>query len=132
VTLSAPHDIGVSISMNLKTITLIFSFILSGSAYGCVVPKIIENGSVSITPDKDISSGIYHIRVPGKYKGSQIEFLILSASDGSNEITMPVSIKSKNGVTGSYFYMSSQWVNIRVSASYEGILCTSLIAKLSM
>lgn len=118
--------------MNLKIITLIFSFILSGSAYGCVVPRIIENSSISITPDNDINSGMYHIRAPGKYKGSQIEFMILSASDGNNEITMPLSIKSKNGVTGSYFYMSSQWVNISVSVNYKGMQCTSLVAKLSM
>jgi hypothetical protein len=118
--------------MNLKIITLILALILSGSTYGCAVPKVIEDGSVSIAPDKDISSGMYHIRVPGEYKGSQIEFLILSASDGTNEISMPLSIKSKNGVTGSHFYISSQWVNIRVSANYKGMQCTSLVAKLSM
>lgn len=118
--------------MKLKVIVLILAIFLPGLAYSCAVPKIIEDGSVSIVPDEDVSSGMYHVRVPAEYKGSQIEFLILSASDGSNEISMPLSIKSKNSVTGSHFYMSSQWVNIRVSANYKGMQCTSLVAKLSM
>ncbi|GAB2895327.1 hypothetical protein ACCI51_04080 [Microbulbifer echini] len=118
--------------MKLKVIALILATFLPGLAYSCAVPKIIEDGSVSIVPDEDVSSGMHHVRVPGEYKGAPIEFLILSASDGSNEISMPLSIKSKGGVTGSHFYMSSKWVNIRVSANYKGMQCSELIARLSM
>ncbi|MBV1928533.1 MAG: hypothetical protein KUG81_03370 [Gammaproteobacteria bacterium] len=118
--------------MKLKFIYIILALVLPSFTYGCAVPNIIEDGSVTITPDKDSSSGMYHVRVPGIYKGAQIEFLVLSVSNGSNEISLPLSIKSKGDVTGSHFYMSSQWVNIRISASYKDMQCTELVAKLSM
>jgi hypothetical protein len=91
---------------------------------------------VKIIPDEDKASGMYHIRVPGEYKGKAIEFLILSASvksgDELHEISTSLIIKSKNGVTGSHFHMSSRWANIRISANYEDMPCTELVANLGM
>ena len=79
--------------MNLKVITLILAFFIPSFAHSCAVPKIIEDGSVTIAPDEDASSGMYHVRVPGEYKGASIEFLILSASSGDKELSVPLSIK---------------------------------------
>ena len=118
--------------MKLKIITLIFALVLPSFVYACVVPNIIEDGSVTIAPDDDLSSGIYHVRVPEEYKGAKIEFLILSVSKGNDEISLPLSIKTKGGITGSHFHITSQWANIRVSANYKGMQCTELVASLSM
>lgn len=122
--------------MTLKIITLVLALVFSGSVYSCTVSKIIEDGSVKIYPDQDVESGMYHIRVPAEYKGSKLEFLILFVSiksgEETHELSLPLSVKSKNGVTGSHFYISSRWINIRVSANYEGKPCVELIAKLSM
>lgn len=116
----------------LRNLALIITLVSPVSVLACVVPNIIEDGSVTITPDEDADSGMYHVRIPGEYKGAPLEFLILTASSGDNEVSVPLSIKSKDGMFGSHFYLSSSWVNIRVSASYEGMLCTDLVAKLSM
>jgi hypothetical protein len=109
------------IPMNLKVFVLIFALALPSFTHACVVPNIIRDGGVIITRDEDASSGMYHVRVPAEYKGARIKFLILSASKGDDEISLPLSIKSKDGITGSYFYLSSHWVDIRVSANYKGM-----------
>ena len=116
----------------LRNLALIITLLSPVSVLACVVPHIIENAGVEINPDEDTDSGMYHVRAPGEYKGAPLEFLILTASSGDNEISVPLSIKSKDGVFGSHFHLSSSWVNIRVSASYEGMRCTDLVAKLSM
>lgn len=116
---------------NILLAILIIVFIQS-NVYGCIRTVEIEDGSVTIEPDDDPSSGMYHVRAPAEYEGASLNFLILSAHDGKNEISVPLSIRSKAGVTGSHFHMSSKWVNVRVAASYEGKKCSELIAKLSM
>ena len=123
----------IALNMIPRITLIILIIIASNFAYSCSVHNFIEDGSIKITPDKDKNSGMYHVRVPYKYNGNKIELLILSASmksgDEKNNISVPLSIKSKDGVTGSYFYMSSQWANIRISANYEHSPCTELVAN---
>lgn len=118
--------------MNLRVVALMLAFFLPGYTSACVVPNIIEDGSVTITQDKDSVPSNYQVEVPEEYNGAPIEYLILTASKGSDEITVPLFISSKDGATGSRFRMSSQWVNIRVSAHYQGLQCTELVSTLSM
>ena len=118
--------------MSMKLFSFVSLLFLADYAFGCVTPNIIEDGTVTIMLDKDTSSGIYHVRVPEEYKGAPIKSLILSAHSGDNEISLPLSIKSNSKATGSFFYMSSQWLNVRVTASYKGIDGTELIATLDL
>lgn len=114
---------------------LVFTLLTLGiqaEAISCITPHEIYDGSVTIKLDDDPSSGIYHVRAPKEYEGKPIEYLVLSAKSEGNEIAVPLAIKSKNGKTGSYFYLSAKWLNVRVSANYEGSRCLSLVANLSM
>ena len=56
----------------------------------------------------------------------------MKGSDSDKEISLPLAIKTKGGLTGSYFYMSANWLNIRVAANYGEDLCIKLVAKLGM
>ena len=119
--------------MNMRNLLIaIYLITFQLSAIACTYIKEIDDGSVTIKIDDDPSSGIYHVRVPPTHKGKPIEYLVLSANDEKNEIAVPLAIKNKNGETGSYFYLPSKWVNVTVSANYEGSRCYSLVAKLNM
>lgn len=114
---------------------LIFSLFLLLAWVGasaCVTIHEINDGSVTIKLDDDPSSGMYHVRVPPEHEGKPIEYLVLSATTESNEIAVPLALKSKDGITGSYFYLSSKWLSVRVLANYEGSKCSSLVAELNM
>jgi hypothetical protein len=56
----------------------------------------------------------------------------MKGSEGGKEISLPLAIKTKGELTGSYFHMPTNWLNVRVAANYGEGLCTELVAKLSM
>lgn len=106
----------------------------SGYLYAedCLNAKPLESSEVQIYPDSDKNSGMYHIRVPEKYKNLELKLLVLTAADGTKEISMPLAIKSKGSQTGSYFHMSPNWLKVLVTASYGNNLCLSLVSKSNM
>ena len=122
--------------MKIKILLIILIACQSTFASECEQRVSISSEEVSITPDKDRSSGMYHIRVPREFQGNELKLLILSAESTEGKehlvISMPLAIKYKGNLTGSYFHMSSNWLKVRVAASYGKNLCTELVATLSM
>lgn len=122
--------------MKLIALAILIVFCSAIHANDCVEPTSIESEVVTIWPDADPSSGMYHVRAPQTLNGMELRLLVLSAtmkgSDSDKEISLPLAIKTKGGLTGSYFYMSANWLNIRVAANYGEDLCIKLVAKLGM
>jgi len=122
--------------MNLIAHLILIVFSSAIYASDCAEPSSTESGAVTIRPDADPTSGMYHVRAPQKLNGMELRLLVLSAtmkdSKNGKEISLPLSIKTKGELTGSYFHMPTNWLNIRVAASYGEDLCTELVAKLSM
>ena len=119
--------------MPMKIIaSAVLSLTISGGVYACITHNEIDDGSVTIKEDEEPGSGIYRITAPSEWKGRFIDHLVLSATNGENDIRLPLAIEKENGVTVSYFYLPKKWLNISVSATYEGNRCSSLVAKLSM
>ena len=124
--------------MPMKLIILVFLTVLYSGAYAeeCVEPTSQESEAVTIAPDPDSASGMYHVRAPREFKGMELKLLVLSATmngtEEGKEISLPLAIKTKGELTGSYFHMPTNWLNIRVAANYGKDLCTELVAKLSM
>ena len=75
---------------------------------------------------------MYHVRAPKIYNGMPLKLLTLTAqlkdNNGTHEIALPLAIKTKGSLTGSFFSMSSDWLSIRVAANYGENLCTELVA----
>lgn len=124
--------------MPMKLIILVFLTVFCSTAYAeeCVEPTSQESEAVTIAPDPDPASGMYHVRAPREFKGMRLNLLVLSATmsgtEGRKEISLPLAIKTKGQLTGSYFYMPTDWLNIRVAANYGKDLCTELVAHFSM
>lgn len=124
--------------MPMKLITFIFlsMFCSVVSAEDCLEPFSQQHEAVTITPDSDPASGMYHVRVPREFDGMELRLLILSATmkeaKERKEISLPLAIKTRGELTGSFFYMSSNWLNVRVAAKYGEGLCTELVAEFSM
>jgi hypothetical protein len=124
--------------MPMKLIAHLILIVFSSAIYAsdCVKPSSTESRSVTINPDADSTSGMYHVRAPQELNGMELKLLVLSAtmkgSESGKEISVPLSIKTKGELTGSYFHMPANWLNVRVAASYGEDLCTELVASLSM
>lgn len=124
--------------MPMKLIVHLILIAFSSLAYAsdCAENSSTESEAVTIQPDADPSSGMYHVSAPQIFNGMELRLLVLSAtmrgSETGKELSLPLSIKSKGGLTGSYFHMPTDWLNIRVAASYGEGLCTELVARLSM
>ena len=124
--------------MPMKLIAFAFLAALCTSAYSeeCAQPTPQTNDAVTVTADADPASGMYHVRAPREFDGKELRLLILSATPRGaakgQEITLPLAIKVKGELTGSYFHMPTNWLNVRVEASYGDDLCTGLVGRLSM
>ena len=122
----------------MKLIAHLILIVFSSAIYAsdCTEPSSTESDAVTIKPDADPASGMYHVRAPQKLSGMELRLLVLSAamkgSETGKEISLPLSIKTKGDLTGSYFHMPTNWLNVRVAASYGEDLCTELVAKFSM
>jgi hypothetical protein len=124
--------------MLMKLIAHLILLVFSSAIYAsdCAEPTSIESEAVTIKLDSDPASGMYHVRAPQKLNGMELRLLVLSAtmkgSEGGKGISLPLAIKTKGELTGSYFHMPTNWLNVRVAANYGEGLCTGLVAKLSM
>ena len=124
--------------MPMKLIILVFLTVLYSGAYAeeCIEPTSQESEAVTITPDPDSASGMYHVWAPREFKGMELKLLVLSATmNGTGEgkeISLPLAIKTKGEFTGSYFHMPTNWLNIQVAANYGKDLCAELVANFSM
>ena len=124
--------------MPMKLITLIFlsAFCSAVSAGECSEPSSRQHEAVTITPDSDPASGVYHVRAPREFDGMELKLLVLSATmkgtEEGKEISLPLAIKTRGELTGSYFHMPSNWLNVRVAANYGEGVCTELVAESSM
>jgi hypothetical protein len=122
----------------MKLITFLFLSAICGgvSAVDCPESSSQRHEAVTITPDSDRASGIYQVRAPREFEGMALKLLVLSATmkgtEEGKEISLPLAIKTRGELTGSYFHMTSNWLNVRVAASYGESLCTELVAELSM
>lgn len=124
--------------MHMKLIAHILLIVFCGIVHAndCIEPISTVSETVKIYPDVDPDSGMYHIRAPQKVDGLELNLLVLSATfkgaDSGKEISIPLAIKTKDEVTGSYFHMPTNWLNLRVAASYGENLCRELVANYSM
>lgn len=95
--------------MPMKLITFIFlsMFCSVVSAEDCLEPFSQQHEAVTITPDSDPASGMYHVRVPREFDGMELRLLILSATmkeaKERKEISLPLAIKTRGELTGSFF-----------------------------
>lgn len=95
-----------------------------------------ESGELTITRDSDPATPMYHVRLPAIAQGLPLRHLSLSAWQKANgethELALPLQIKRKGAITGSYFYLSSDWIQIRVTGSYGEDMCVELSSELGM
>lgn len=107
------------------------AFLVAGECPEMVTPK---DAALVITEDPDVP--IYHIRLPQEVLGLSLKHLALSASQEANgqldELVLPLEIKQKGSITGSYFYLSSAWAKIKVTGSYGEDMCVELSSELGM
>ena len=124
--------------MPMKLLTCIFlSALCSGVSAGeCLESSSRKHEAVTITLDSDPASGMYHVRAPREFDGMELKLLVLSATlkgtEEGKEISLPLAIKTRGELTGSYFHMPSNWLNVRVAANYVEGLCTELVTEFSM
>jgi hypothetical protein len=122
--------------IHTKPIALLFlSAICTGVfAADCAEFSPSKHQAVTITPDSDPLSTMYHVRAPREVGGVELKLLILSATavgvEEGNQISLPLAIKTRGDLTGSYFHMPGNWLNVGVTASYGEELCTELVGEL--
>ena len=118
--------------MKFSLISILFCLCTSLYAGECSEKESREHEAVTITLDSDPDSGMYHVRAPKEFEGKKLKLLILIAtlnrSEGK-EIALPLAIKSKGDITGSYFHMPIGWLSVKVLANYGEKLCVELISK---
>jgi len=124
--------------MHMRQILTLTFCLISASAFANYCEKVItpENSELTITRDSDPNTPMYHVRLPAIAQGLPLRHLSLSAwqevNGQTNELALPLQIKHKDGITGSYFYLSSHWVKIKVTGSYGEDMCVELSSELGM
>lgn len=124
--------------MPMRLIIFIFLSVICSGVFAVDCPESApsEHEAVTITPDSDPASGMYHVRAPREFDGMELKLLVLSATmkgaEEGKEISLPLAIKTRGELTGSYFHMPSNWLTVRIAANYGEGLCTELVAEFSM
>lgn len=77
---------------------------------------------------------MYHIRLPLHIEGETLNLLTLSAQQEINgeikELALPLAIKTKGDQTGSYFFISPNWLNLQVFGTYGKSRCTEITSSI--
>jgi hypothetical protein len=119
----------------MRNIFVMVLIALSSSAFAqlCEQQREYVTSDVRVYRDEDKESHMYHVRVPPKYEGKELRFLVLTVgSNGSNalgELSVPMIIRKKGEVAGSYFYSSMERFYGFVTASYGDDMCLQLKSK---
>lgn len=122
----------------MKSIFVVFLFTAANISYAndCEVINKPKDVNLTITRDSDPNIFFYHVRLPQNIKDEKLESLVLTAHieiDGKlHDLALPLAIKSKAETTGSYFALSSNWLNIEVIGSYGTDHCTQISANISI
>lgn len=123
-------------SMKIIALSLIMTFSSSTSANECSNKTVPVGAKVVITRDADASSNMYHVRLPKIIEGEELKLLTLIAQQNSDEkiseLALPLAIKTKGNRTGSYFYVSENWLNIQITGNYGKELCTEISSIVDM
>lgn len=124
--------------MHMKKILFFMFCLITGPSFADYCERVItpENGKLTITRDSDPQTPMYHVRLPAVAQGLPLRHLSLSAwqeeNSLKNELVLPLQIKQKGEITGSYFYLSSHWVKVKVTGSYGEDMCVELSSELGM
>ena|GEM_PF-1666157 len=123
-------------AMRIAALLIFLSATHAALAEDCKNIAIPVSAKITIIPDVDTSSNMYHVRLPSTIGSDELHQLVFSAHekvDGQlKEISLPLAIKTKGDQTGSYFYRSPGWLNIQVIGMYGKNLCTEITATLDM
>ncbi|MCH8498977.1 MAG: hypothetical protein LAT63_10895 [Marinobacter sp.] len=122
----------------IKKLPVLFLAAMVGSvnADECKDLTSIEHDTVTVKRDLGLGFGMYQVRAPQRFNGMELQALIMSmAKTGSGqgmELSLSLAVSADGDFVNGYFHMPTEWLDIRVAATYGEGLCTELVTTFNM